>query len=80
TDVRDVRVLIHRPDTRVDDLALVAYLRENPPTLIMPEAGIVRGGLQWFISERTGRLPEECLKEKSWEGCDITKPVFDTYL
>lgn len=72
TDRRTVRTVIHRRDTQVEDVSLSSYLRRNPPTLVMPSEGIIRGNLQWILSDRRARMPDGCLQVRDWDGCDIT--------
>jgi hypothetical protein len=66
-------VIIERSDTDVDDLPLSGYLRDHPPKLVMPTGGIISGDMQWMLTERTGHLPDSCLRSMNWDNCDITK-------
>jgi len=75
TDERSAKVLFSDVKVRSEEKTLATYLRNTPPTLILPRGGIIQGDTQWVISDQSEKLDDGTIKTFDWkgDGCDIRK-------
>jgi len=71
-DPRDLLIRLEFPDGSKFEKKLLQYLKEYPPTLVMPRGGVITNQQLWVPMRRAGRLPRECLVSVDWDalGCD----------
>ncbi len=69
-DSRDLLIRLEFSDTDTSEKNLLQYLKEYPPTLVMPRGGVITNQQLWIPMRRAGRLPSGCLVPVDWDGCD----------
>jgi hypothetical protein len=71
TDVRDVRILLEYSDSEIFEGTLEEYLEKFPPSLVMPNGGIIMGRQHLMTKGELGPLRKDCFQVIDWTGCDV---------
>ncbi len=71
TDTRQIRIRLEMSENDICDGGFEEFVRRFPLTLVMPQAGVIRGSTLWTPESQAVPLPIDCLVPTKWTTCDI---------